>query len=142
MRLVGKLRLGPHPLSSHQYLEVLVNLCLLEQLRGRTAKELITEQPQYKGQSFGDFVGGDPLYLKIDCLVFLAALSMLTQEDLQILCLVYIHLTYVGTIPTCLLATPTSGYSFPVRVVSKVCQSLPAVMVTVVSIGLLFRSHF
>ena len=60
MRLVGKLRPGPHPLSSHQCLEVLVNLCLLEQLRGRTAKELITEQPQYNGQSFGDLWGEIP----------------------------------------------------------------------------------
>ena len=39
--LVMKLHPEPHPISSHQCLELIVNMCLLDQLRGRPPGETI-----------------------------------------------------------------------------------------------------
>ena len=49
-------------------------------------------------------------------------LSVLTTRDKQLLSLVYLHMSYTGTVPLCLLATPSSGPTHPTRLASKVCN--------------------
>lgn len=39
---VTKLHPEPHPLSSHQCLELIVNVCVLDELRGRPPSDTIT----------------------------------------------------------------------------------------------------
>ena len=53
VKLVMKLCPKPHPLSSHQCLELIVNMCVLDQLRGRPINDIITAVkalPYYDGE--------------------------------------------------------------------------------------------
>ena len=53
VKLVMKLRSKPYPLSSHQCLELIVNVCVLDELRGRPPSDTITAVkalPYYSGE--------------------------------------------------------------------------------------------
>ena len=52
LQLLTKPHPEPHPVSSHQCLELIVNMCLLDQLRARPASETIATikaMHNYKG---------------------------------------------------------------------------------------------
>ena len=55
VRLIKKLHPEPHPLYSHQSLELMVNTCVLEQLRGKPPSEAIAAikaLPHYSSKHF------------------------------------------------------------------------------------------
>ena len=128
VRLIKKLHPEPHPHYSHQCLELMVNVCLLEQLRGRGRSDIIAavkSLPHYNSMFtylilFNAHHCAGPLLYTMYCHIHAVMLTMLTIEDLQLLCLTYIHVTYAGTVPLCLVDTPTSGHTHPTRLGSKV----------------------
>ena len=53
VKLVMKLHPEPHPLPSHQCLELIINVCVLDELRGRPPTDTITTVkalPYYTGE--------------------------------------------------------------------------------------------